>query len=411
MYKRMAVCCLFFIAAQAVNAGRDPVSWQLTPSSGFDNTIIGSQSTVTYTLTSHLPGSVVMITSTQINGPGITVEDGCNQVKLAPNGVCNITVHFTPTAPGDTTFQLTYGYNFNRIPVPRLVATATGQQSSYSLSGSIPNFEASIAPAGTHDFSAVFTNSGSLPLTNCYAGDTNNENQFVLSPTSTATLTVLTNSCGTASHPIGLSTTSPSNTCTITGSLTSPYQQGNFTLSSLMHCAQAGSDPTVSSTVATPTIGFTGVFTEPSPFPATIYDNEAPFLTTKFTNTGNVPLTNCAPVTTTGFSLSTPSVANIVTTSTPSTCGSSIRPRTINANESCYLYGQLTVLQEPTSNNTLTASVACAEATAAPTETFATAHSSSSCTSLTIQPTMQLPTSTYLYADVGLCNRDLYNIN
>lgn len=103
------------------SASQDPISWQLIPANGFPVTNIGNASNVTYTLTSNLPRPVV-ITTAYLNVPGITVQDGCNNVTLAPHTHCQIRVRFAPTEEIDTKFQLIYGYHFNRIPLPELIA-------------------------------------------------------------------------------------------------------------------------------------------------------------------------------------------------------------------------------------------------------------------------------------------------
>lgn len=379
-------------------AASDPVSWALTPTKGFPATSIGNQSSVIYTLTSHLPQKTPMKTAYQITGPGISIQDGCNNVTLAPGQTCDVKLTYRPTSNGKTKVRFTYGYNDNRIPVPELEANATGLQPEYNLSGVIPNFPATITPTGTYNFSAVFTNTGPNPLTDCFAGDLEGSNQLTLLPASRATLTMTNNPCGTAEHPITLTTTAPGNSCTISGTLSSPYQTGNFTLASTMHCAQGASNPTVASTIVAPTIGLTGSFTQPEPFPTTFYDNEAPYVTAKFTNTGNTQLTNCF-ATGTGFTLDPSNVGSVVTTTQQSTCGSSGTKVSINPSESCYLYGQMTDLTVSSGSVNLTAAVTCTEASASPEKTFTIEHNSGSCTSLNISPVLQLPSNTYVYAD------------
>lgn len=401
MRKYVVISCLLLtaISSQISYAAQDPVSWSLNPATGFPVTAVGTQSVITYTLTSHLPGPAVIIDSFQINGPGITVEDNCNNHTLNLNGTCTVVVTFTPTTAGNTSFQFIYGYNNNRIPVPQLSASATGSLPRYSLSGSIPNFPASILPTQTVLFTAEFFNSGEAQLTNCYAGDSNGSNQFILTPSNAANLQVTGNTCGTAGSLINLNTTSPGNTCTVSGSLSAPYQTGEFTLAAIMHCSQASSEPTVSSTVEQSSPGLTGSITSPTPFPAIFYDNEAPYITATFTNTGNVTLTNCQAATTTGFTLNPSSAATLVAGSQASTCGSAGTPTTLNPTQICYLYGQMTDLIV-TPSVSLTGTVNCTQASATtPAKTFAIDHNSGSCSTITVQPTLLLPTSTYQYAD------------
>lgn len=399
MQKYNLIGWLVFSAISISYAGQDPVSWQLTPTTGFPVTEVGSQSSVTYTLTSHLPGPAVMNTSTLINGRGFSVEDGCNHVTLNRNGKCHITVKYSPTAPGKATFQLTYGYHNNRIPIPQLTAVTSGNLPAYSLSGSIPNFPTSILPTGTVSFTATFTNSGDLPLTDCFMGDADGSNKFVLTPSNAATLTVTSNGCGSVNSHIDLGTQGSQKSCSISGTLSAPYQPGDFALAAHMHCKQASSTPIVSSTILQPSAGLTGTFTQPTPFPTTYYDDEAPFVTAKFTNSGNVALTNCQTVGATGYTIAPSSAATITTTSSQSTCGTSSNKVELQPTESCYVYGQLTNLQAPTPSAQLTAAVTCTEASASPQETFAIQASSGTCTSLAIESVLPLPANTYKYAD------------
>jgi hypothetical protein len=375
-------------------AAQDPVSWRLSPAGGFPVTQIGQQSVVTYTLTNHLREPAVILTSILINGFGFSVEDGCNNATLLRGGSCNITVRYVPTVAGTSTFQLIYGYHKNRIPLPLLTATASGVQPGSSLSGIIPNFPTAINPTGTVPFAAVFRNTGTATLSNCFAGNAQGTNMFTLTPANTAQLSVLTNNCGTVGSPITLA---PQAFCSVTGRLAAPYQSGPFTLSALMNCNTASSQPSVTSTVLSPTAALTGTFTQPSPFPPFFYDNSAPFVTARFVNSGNTTLTNCQAATTTGFSIS-PSGAAVLTAPQPGTCGTAGTPITLAPNASCFLYGQLTNLQV-TPNVNLNATVNCTEAQASPQETFSILSSAGACTDITITPVLPLPTNTYKYAD------------
>ena len=400
MRHHLLLKCLtpFIFYMSLSHAATDPVSWSLIPATGFPPTSVGNQSTIIYTLTSHLPQPTTIQTNFQIDGPGISVDDGCNKIKLAFGKSCTVTVKNRPSQEGNTTFQFIYGYNNNRIPVPALEAKATGLQPDYNLSGSIPDFPASIAPTGTYPFSAIFTNTGPNTLTNCFAGSPAGENQFVLLPASRAALSLTDNHCGTADQPINLTTTTPGNSCTVSGQLSGPYTTGNFTLSSIMHCAQGASNPTVASIVTDPVIALSGSFTQPEPFPTVFYDNEAPYVTAKFTNTGNTQLTNCF-ANSTGFTLNPSSAGQISTTSQQSTCGTSGSKVPINPSDSCYLYGQLTGLTASSGSVSLTGTVTCSEASAAPQKTFSIQHNTGSCTSISISPMLPLPASTYVYAD------------
>lgn len=378
-------------------AGADPVSWQLNPGTGFPETQIGNHSIVTYTLTSHLPRAAVMVTTTQISGTGITLQDGCNNVSLQPGASCDIVVKYTPTTTRSTTFQLIYGYHRNRIPVPALLARPTGNQPSYGITGSFPNFPSTISPTDTVLFTAYYQNSGTSQLTNCYAGNQSGTSQFILNPSNAAQLQITANTCGTVSHPISMNP--QTGNCTISGRLTAPYQAGSFTLSSLLNCQQASSEPSVTSTVVQPTYNLTGSFTTPDPFPAIYYTNQAPFVVAQFVNNGNTDLSNCR-ASNAQFSLN-PSNAATVVPNTPqtSTCGTIGTPVTIPQGGHCFLYGQLTNLQL-VNGVTVDAGVTCTETSANVQSTSFDINSpSGACTTVTVDDSLPFPANTYKYAD------------
>lgn len=382
-------------------AGSDPVSWQLNPGTGFPTTKIGNHSIVTYTLTSHLPGPAVIVVNPQITGDGISFQDGCNNLSLQPGASCDIIVKYAPTSLKPSAFQLIYGYHRNRIPLPVLSAIPTGTQPTYSLTGSIPNFPGSIAPTDVVQFTASFTNSGTAALTHCVAGNQQGANQIMLNPSNAAQLQITSNTCGTVSQPKTLQPTIGS--CTVSGKLTAPYLPGSFTLSALLNCDQASSEPQVSSTVVQPTIGLSGSFTAPNPFPSFFYNNQSPFVIAEFVNTGNTDLTNCKAGNSGGanqFSL-TPSSAATILVDTPQagTCGTAGTPLPLLKGRHCFLYGQLTNLQI-SSGVVMDAEVTCDETSAtAHTPSFNILNSSGACTSVDVSTVLPLPANTYKYAD------------
>lgn len=273
MNRKIILTYLLSVFTLNTYAATDPVSWTLSPASGFPPVNVDGQSVITYTLTSHLHAAATMLTSYNIVGAGITKIDNCNGKSLNPGASCTIQVTYAPTVPGTTTFQLTYGYNRNRIPLPKLT---------------------------------------------------------ISSDTASARLT--------------------------------------------------------------------GIFTEPQPFPSIIYTDEAPYITAVFINNGGVKLTNCKVSTATGFALTPSNAATIVTTTEPSTCGSSGSTVTIDPNHSCSVYGQLTSLVvSPTV--TLDSTVTCDQASASADKNFAIQTGSGACTTVLVQPNLLLPSNTFEYAD------------
>ncbi|MCX7114849.1 MAG: hypothetical protein NTW08_02910 [Gammaproteobacteria bacterium] len=383
----------------SVIAGSDPVAWSLTPASGFPTTQPGNTSIVTYVLTSHLRFPAVMIIERKITGAGFSVQDNCNGVTLAPNASCSVVITFSPIQAGTNTFQLIYGYHNNRIPLPTLQATSTR---SVLLQGSIPNFPTTVPDSGTTSFIAQFINTGTIPLTNCYAGNASGTNQFTLSPSDAATLTFVTgssNTCGTLSAK---ATLAPSEPCTFSGTLTSPYTVGAISLSALMNCDQASSAPSVSSTIVGTTVALTGTINQPSPFPAVIFTNQSPFIQAHFVNTGNTEISHCVAGNSSGvgqFSITGAGNATIVN-NTPQngTCGTVGTPIALQPGDSCDLYGQLTS-PYTTGNITLNALVTCTGVSGSTHVNSSIQTSSGSCHTVTAQSLLLLPTNTYKYAD------------
>ncbi|MDI1352639.1 MAG: hypothetical protein PSV35_07705, partial [bacterium] len=163
--KRIFFCVAGSLWSLGALAASDPVSWSLSPVTGFPSTAVGQQSAVEYTLTNQLPLPTQMVTQTVIKGGNFSVTDKCNKVTLAPKASCNIGVSFTPASAQKSTFQLIYGYDNNRIKLPILTAMGTGQSST--LSGVIQGLPATLAKGVDGKFTAIYTNNGITTLTGC----------------------------------------------------------------------------------------------------------------------------------------------------------------------------------------------------------------------------------------------------
>nr|HAT8715109.1 hypothetical protein [Legionella jordanis] len=206
----------------------DPVSWSLNPATGFTATQVGQQSQVSYTLSNNLPFAVTMLTDYRFTGSGFSTFDSCKNKTLPPKGQCQVNFLFKPHSGGISTVQLTYGYNRNQIALPSLQAVAIGAPAN-AVVGSIFGLPAVITlnPLQQPDFVATYSNSSDIPVTG-YVGDTTSSNLFTVSPSSNATVNILSNTCGTFAAPITLQ---PHQDCQIQGQLT-PLATGSITLTS-----------------------------------------------------------------------------------------------------------------------------------------------------------------------------------
>ncbi|KTC65668.1 Thaumatin domain-containing protein (plasmid) [Legionella adelaidensis] len=99
-----------------------PVSWILSPAKGFPDTILGTQSVVTYVLRNNLSANVKLSTLAKTVGGNFTIHNLCNNVTLKPKGTCKVIVSFVPKAANVSTFQLIYSYNGKQFPLPPLKA-------------------------------------------------------------------------------------------------------------------------------------------------------------------------------------------------------------------------------------------------------------------------------------------------
>lgn len=233
-------CALFSMGSAA---GSDPVAWQMSPSTGFPETAVGSQSTVTYTFTSRLPGPASLVMQPTTQGSGFSVHNLCNNFVLQNGQSCNVIVRFTPTQAGTSTFQLTYGYNNDRIPLPTLSAKATGSPApTYSLTGSFtsPNpFPATFHILQSPFVVAEFINTGNTALTGCRAGNNLGNNQLTINPAPAATVTANTpqaGTCGTVGTPISIQ---PNGRCYLYGQLSNLAVNNGVTLGGLVTCTEA----------------------------------------------------------------------------------------------------------------------------------------------------------------------------
>jgi len=318
-----------------VFAAKDPVTWTLTPGTGFPVTHVGDQSRVKYTLTNQLPFSTKIIVTEKVTGGNFTVRDECKNLAIASGGHCDVYVGFNPAAGGDSTFQLIFGYGNNRVPAAQLTAVGTGDSPDVKLSGSVRGLPSAFYQNDTPDFSAEFINKGSVELTSCSTGGS----AIVLTgdAASTATVGSLVDGCNGQNIDVG-------KPCYITGKIINTSTTGSLNLTAHLSCtANSGSvesNPKAASFVESST-GCTvhGYVTLPLPANTFVYaENDVQF---QFEN-------ECGTVTPLSTDVSVSGInANVVVSSSLSTCGS-----TLAAFSHCVVTASVTPLE--TGNMTVT---------------------------------------------------------
>lgn len=217
-FVRVALAAFLSVFLINTHAAKDPVGWSLSPTTGFTSTKVGSASTVLYTLTNHLPRPVQLVTEIKTDNGAFHIVDGCHNHTIATGASCSVAIAFAPTVAGTATLQLVYGYHNNRIPLPVLTATATGNVSTETVLGVVAGLPPAFTlsnPEQRPDFSVIYTNTGLSDVTG-YAGTAGGLNVLSASPTSVATVAILSNSCGTQGAPITLQ---PGGNCTVIGQL------------------------------------------------------------------------------------------------------------------------------------------------------------------------------------------------
>lgn len=209
-------------------AATDPVAWSLSPATGFPATTkIGEQSVVTYTFTSRLPFATPLVIISKITGSSFIIHDECHNKVLNPGKSCAVVVAFKPASTKVATFQLTYGYNKNRIPLPALSAKGvnpTPPPPTAHLTGTIIGLPPVFYQNTTVDFKSIYTNAGTTPLTDCAFGDFIRTGAAGPNPTTSAGV------------PPCTATINPGTSCQINGTLTS-----NTTATGLVTVSQTAS--------------------------------------------------------------------------------------------------------------------------------------------------------------------------
>lgn len=320
-------------------AAKNPVSWTVTPSSGFSNTHVGSQSTIKYTLTNQFPQSILMTASESITGGNFTVRDECKGVTLATNASCNIYVGYNPAGEETSTFQLVYGYHKNRIPTTKF--SVTGDEPNATLGGSIIGLPSSFYQSDTPNFIVRYVNKSNATITSCTDGGS--PLSLTGTATATATLTSVSDGCNGQSISAGSS-------CDVTGTISSTTTLGDLTLTGNLTCTASSGTVTVNPSATSTVESGSGctLHTYPVlPLPQTTYTYADNIVQFEVEN-------ECGSTATISNAITTSGPSAIVTTSTSSaltTCGS-----TLSAHSSCFIAANIRSTEAGTLSviNTLT---------------------------------------------------------
>lgn len=346
-FVRTIVVSFLLLITSNIQAATDPVTWSLFPATGFASTATGSISSVVYTLTNTLPRPAKLVTNFARKGGNFYTLDLCNNQTIAPNASCSIFNLFVPIKAGQASMQLTYGYHNNRIPLPTLIATATGQGGELivgSITGLPPAFTLS-NPEQRPTFSVTYTNVGTTDVIG-YAGDSGGLNLLTSTPSTVATVAVTSNSCGTFGSPVTLN---QGQSCIVEGQLT-PVSLGTVNVSGLF-TYDSGSKTSTPSATSTVISGGSTCLVHGHvllPLPANTYkyaDNVVKFSFENECNTGSVELGQVVIT-----SNSSPA-ATITTNPTYDLCSNKI----LGPNESCSVTAS--VIPKATGSLTVTASV------------------------------------------------------
>lgn len=222
---------LWSLSAWAV----DPVSWSLSPASGFPATKVGDQSIVQYTFTNRLPTARTLLIDSNITGGNFSVYNECYNKSLPLGASCSVVVAFNPAAEKQSAFQLIYGYDNNRISLPILAARGLGESSEVQLTGTIDGLPPAIYKGSTVEYKAIYTNKGASTLSGCtYPNFTH-----------TGISATLETSFGT---PPCVDSILPGSSCQMDGSVVS-NSTGSLTIYGHASCAQAQAQPKASTGV------------------------------------------------------------------------------------------------------------------------------------------------------------------
>jgi hypothetical protein len=216
----LSLCYLLFAAS--CYAGTDPISWSVSPSSGFPTqATLGSSYAVSYTMTNNLPFAVPLAVTAAYTGGTFALTNGCN-TTLAPKGQagssCLVHLGLQPIKAGQSTARLTLAYHSNRVPLPVVGTTVAGgvQQITGHVTTPLP---AVTYVGASYNVAFTFFNSGSTNV--------------IPTAVNVSGFTPITNTCAAFFKPASNGAVpgglAPNSTCVVSGRLT-PNVSGQTTL-------------------------------------------------------------------------------------------------------------------------------------------------------------------------------------
>jgi hypothetical protein len=207
-------------------AGQDPISWSLSPSSGFPaQTDVGSSYVVTYTLTNNMPFASPLAITRAYTGGNYVVINECNQT-LAPNSSCLVHILLQPIGARQNNIALTLAYGNNRVPLPQLSSTSVTNGNNDGIVGHVTSPLPAVTYTGdSYTVTFSFVNNGTSTVT--------------ATAVNVSGFTPTTNTCTSALAPTG----SP---CVVSGTFT-PSSTGSKTLS-VTYVYSGGSVPKITQT-------------------------------------------------------------------------------------------------------------------------------------------------------------------
>ena len=232
---RFGLGVFLFLILTNIYAAVDPISWSLSPASGFPTVFTGEVAAVTYTFSVHpkFPAPVSISLNIQFSGSieGFTITNGCKNQLIRPGAFCTVLISYVPVDISEKTIQLSYQYNDNVIPLPQLSVTGAGQRPQLVV-GTISGLPDTITlnPVQQPSFTVTYTNTGGADVTG-FAGDAAGQNLLSTTPISNATVSVVpaSNTCGTSDNPTVIR---PGDFCTIQGQI-NPVNIGDVLVSGL----------------------------------------------------------------------------------------------------------------------------------------------------------------------------------
>ena len=155
-----------------VMAAADPIAWSLNRE--FPPIVYsGTNYTITYTLTNHLPFQLINplnILKNDSNITEFTYTDTCTGARLQPDQSCTVTVDLSPFFVGSKFVQISIaGYDDNVVPLPQVVtyaASSTAAGVIGTVTAALPN---TMTAGHSANYIFTFTNYGTTEATNVVA--------------------------------------------------------------------------------------------------------------------------------------------------------------------------------------------------------------------------------------------------